>query len=256
MKRKMVVLMAMVAMMASAAWAGDTSALHPPAGSRMALVVFEDLECPACAKADPLLTQAERNYGMPLVRHDFVIPNHAWSMEAHIMARYFDTQSPQVGRRVPAIYFCQPDMRSTRRTCGSGRITLPRRTTRRCLSFYDPTGALRAKVEADTELGRAMGVHQTPTIYVVSNSPQVPLVEVTDMGKLFETIEQVKAALGPAPAAKSKKKAMKPTKKLDASARTAIAMRSAWIGPAMMARARRVTGVTAATTRSSPRASL
>ena len=73
-------------------------------------------------------------------------------------------------------------------------------------------------MEADTELGSATGVHQTPTIYVVSNSPQAPFVEVTDEGKLFETIEQVKAALGPDPAAKSKKKAMKPTKKLDASA--------------------------------------
>ena len=90
-----------VTMTASAAWAGDTSALHPPAGSRMALVVFEDLECPACAKAEPLLEQAERNYKLPLVRHDFVIPNHAWSKEAHIMARYFDAhptaQSPQLG---------------------------------------------------------------------------------------------------------------------------------------------------------------
>ena len=54
MKTKMVALIAVVMMMASAAWAaGDTSALHPPAGSRMALVVFEDLQCPACAKAEP-----------------------------------------------------------------------------------------------------------------------------------------------------------------------------------------------------------
>ncbi len=63
MKTKIVALIAVVTMMASAAWAaGDTSALHPPAGSRMALVVFEDLQCPACAKAEPLLEQAARNY--------------------------------------------------------------------------------------------------------------------------------------------------------------------------------------------------
>ena len=59
----MLALIAVVMMMAAAAWAaGDTSALHPPPGSRMALVVFEDLECPACAQAEPLLEQAERNY--------------------------------------------------------------------------------------------------------------------------------------------------------------------------------------------------
>jgi protein-disulfide isomerase len=205
MKRKMVVLMAVVAMMASAAWAGDTSALHPPAGSRMALVVFEDLECPACAKADPLLMQAERNYGMPLVRHDFVIPNHAWSMEAHIMARYFDTQSPKLGEEFRQYIFAnQQSIYKTNLREWADRFAATHHTA--LPSFYDPTGALRAKVEADTELGRVMGVHQTPTIYVVSNSPRVPPVEVTDVGKLFETIEQVKAALGPEPAARHSRK--------------------------------------------------
>ena len=101
MKTKMVGLIAVVMMMASAVWAADTSALRPPAGSRMALVVFEDLQCPACARAEPLLEQAERNYKLPLVRHDFIIPSHTWSKEAHIMARYFDAhptpQSPQLG---------------------------------------------------------------------------------------------------------------------------------------------------------------
>ncbi len=76
MKTKIVALIAGMMMMASAAWAaGDTSALHPPKGSRMALVVFEDLQCPACAKAEPLLEQAARNYHLPLVRHDFIIPD-------------------------------------------------------------------------------------------------------------------------------------------------------------------------------------
>ncbi len=66
-------------------------------------------------------------------------------------------------------------------------------------AFYDPTGALRAKVEADTQLGRVTGekgVTRTPTIYVVTDSKQEPFVEVTSQDKLFDTIEQVKAALG------------------------------------------------------------
>jgi protein-disulfide isomerase len=213
MKTKMVALMAVVAMMASAAWAGDTSALHPPAGTRIALVVFEDLECPACAKADPLLMQAERNYGLPLVRHDFVIPNHPWSKEAHIMARYFDTQSPQLGEEFRQYIFAnQTSIYKTNlrdwadKFAGAHHTALP--------AFYDPTGALRSKVEADTELGRATGVHQTPTIYVVSVAPGLPFLEVTEQGKLFETIEKVKAALPPAPkAAPAAKKATKKTAK-------------------------------------------
>jgi protein-disulfide isomerase len=208
MKTKIFALIAVVTMMVAAAWAGDaqnTSALHPPAGSRMALVVFEDLQCPACAKADPLLTQAERNYGVALVRHDFVIPNHAWSKEAHIMARYFDTQSLQLGEEFRQYIFAnQTSIYKTNlrqfadKFAAAHHKALP--------AFYDPTGALRAKVEADTELGKATGVRQTPTIYVVSNSKQTPFVEVTDQGKLFETIEQVKSSLGPAPAKARAKK--------------------------------------------------
>jgi protein-disulfide isomerase len=33
----------------------DASALKPPAGSRVAIVEFADLECPACASANPLV---------------------------------------------------------------------------------------------------------------------------------------------------------------------------------------------------------
>ena len=48
---------------------GDTSALKPPKGYKVALVVFEDLQCPDCARAEPLLKEAEKSYKIPLVRH-------------------------------------------------------------------------------------------------------------------------------------------------------------------------------------------
>jgi len=205
MRAKMVALFVVAMMMASAAWAVDMSALHPPAGNRMGLVVFEDLECPACAVADPTLVQAVRDYHIPLMRHDFVIPNHAWSNEAHIMARFFDTQSPQLGEEFRQYIFAnQNSIYKTNlrgfadRFAGQHHTALP--------AFYDPSGALRAKVEADTELGRSLGVHQTPTIYVVTDSKKEPYVEVPDKNKLFQTIEQVKAALGPEPTAKGKPK--------------------------------------------------
>jgi protein-disulfide isomerase len=209
MKTRMLGLVAAVVMTmtAMALAAGDTSALHPPAGSRMALVLFEDLECPACARAEPLLEQAARNYGLPIVRHDFVLPAHPWSKEAHIMARYFDTQSPQLGEEFRRYIFAnqaaiyKANLREwADKFAAAHHTALP--------AFYDPTGALREKVEADTQLGRVTGetgVLHTPTIYVVSDNPQMRYVEVTDQGKLFDIIEQVKGALGPATGAKSKK---------------------------------------------------
>jgi len=204
MKTKVAVLVAVVALALTGAFAADTSALRPPAGSRIALVVFEDLECPACAKADPLLLQAERNYGVALVRHDFILAQHHWSREAHIMARYFDTLSPQMGEEFRQYIFVnQNGIYKTNVRNWAEKFAAAHHTA--LPQFYDPTGALGKKVQDDTNLGAALGVHQTPTIYVVSNSPQVPPEQISDQSKLFETIEKVKTALGPAPAAKSTK---------------------------------------------------
>ena len=72
-------------------------ALRPPKGAQVALVVFEDLQCPDCRRAAPLVEEAARTYKIPVVRHDFPLPMHNWSYDAAIIARYFDTQSKQLG---------------------------------------------------------------------------------------------------------------------------------------------------------------
>jgi protein-disulfide isomerase len=206
------VVAAVAIMMTAAAFAaGDTSALHPPAGAHVALVTFEDLECPACAHAQPLLQQAQRAYSIPLIWHDFIIPNHPWSREAAIMARYFDEhptpQSPHLGEEFRAYIFAnQPQIFKANLREWADKFAAQHHTA--LPAFYDPTGKLAAKVEADTQLGRntgPTGVLHTPTIYVVSDSQQMPYVEVTDQGKLFETIEQVKASVHSSNGAKAKK---------------------------------------------------
>src|ERR1019366_10799790 len=57
----------------------NASALHPPAGARVAIVEFDDLQCPSCATANPTLMQAANTYHIPWIRHDFLIPYHNWS---------------------------------------------------------------------------------------------------------------------------------------------------------------------------------
>jgi len=44
--------------------------LRPPKGAQVALVVFEDLQCPDCRRAAPLVAQAGQTYKIPVVRHD------------------------------------------------------------------------------------------------------------------------------------------------------------------------------------------
>ncbi|MGP8268796.1 MAG: DsbA family protein, partial [Terracidiphilus sp.] len=75
----------------------DTTALHPPAGARVAIVEFADYECPDCARANPLLKEAAAKYKIPLVRHDFPLPMHNWSFTAAVNARWFDTKSKALG---------------------------------------------------------------------------------------------------------------------------------------------------------------
>src|ERR1700761_4466555 len=75
----------------------DATALKPPAGSHVAIVEFEDMECPDCARANPLLKDAAAQYHIPWVRHDFPLPFRAWSFDAAVYARWFDTKSKKIG---------------------------------------------------------------------------------------------------------------------------------------------------------------
>src|SRR6201982_3766380 len=95
-------------LVASIAAAQDKAAiLKPPKGASVAIVIFEDLECPDCARAAPLVAEASRTYKIPLVRHDFPLPMHPWAYDAAILARYFDTHSKAIGNEFRDTVFQQ-----------------------------------------------------------------------------------------------------------------------------------------------------
>src|SRR5690348_5543445 len=60
----------------------DTSMLKPPAGAKVAVIEFQDLECPACAHAFPIVHSAVAHYNIPLLEKDFPLPQHLWSYDA------------------------------------------------------------------------------------------------------------------------------------------------------------------------------
>lgn len=192
------------------------SPLRPPKGYKVALVVFEDLECPDCANAAPLLQDAVKSYHIPLVRYDFPLSQHPWARHAAIMARFFDAKSKKLGDEFRAYCFAhQPypnkqepiiktpeDLRAAaERFAAAHRVKLP--------LDVDPQGKLAAKVEADRQLGIEIGIKHTPTIYVVSDKRQgQPFIEVVDRSNLFSQIDQMIAeAGGTREKAGSKKKA-------------------------------------------------
>lgn len=86
-------------LLSSIAFAQDPSLLRPPKGAPVAIVVFQDLQCPKCRMDAPIEEEAARKHNVPLVRHDFPLPMHNWSFNAAVMARYFDSVSPDLGNQ-------------------------------------------------------------------------------------------------------------------------------------------------------------
>jgi protein-disulfide isomerase len=199
---------------------GDTSALKPPKGFKVAIVVFEDLQCPDCARAEPLLKEAEKTYKIPLVRHDFSLPQHNWSFDAHVLARYFDTKPGNLGEEWRHFIFTNQNSITKDNLRGvADRFAAEHKTI---VPFaVDPTGQFKNLVQADFQLGQRSNVQHTPTIFIVSNSQRgAPFVEVVDRAQMFQMIDNmIKQAGGTtesAPASTIKRPTRKPPVKKDA----------------------------------------
>lgn len=186
-----VFLLLLVGSAAIAAPARDTRALRPPKGARVAIVVFEDLQCPDCARANPLLEEAARTYKIPLVRYDFPLPMHNWSFQAAILARYFDTKSQKLGDEFrDEVFKHQSEITPDNLRPFAEKFAQEHKAA---LPFVvDPKGELERKVRADYQVGQATGIQHTPTIYVVSNGTSgEPFVEVVDRTRLYQLIDDM-----------------------------------------------------------------
>ncbi|MGA8151517.1 MAG: thioredoxin domain-containing protein [Terriglobales bacterium] len=168
--------------------------LRPPKGAQLAIVVFEDLQCPQCRREAPIVEQAGKTYKIPVIRHDFPLPMHNWSYEAAVIARYFDSQSKQLGTDFrDYIFEHQPEIFPTNlrqfaeKFAAEHKVDLP--------FVVDPQGRFAAEVNADRDLGKAIRLEHTPTVYVVSSNPRGrPFVEVQKPDQeLFQTIDAMKA---------------------------------------------------------------
>jgi protein-disulfide isomerase len=173
----------------------DASSLKPPAGARVAIIEFYDLECPQCAQTNPQLIAAVNQYKIPWIRRDFLIPGHIWSRQAAINARFFDTKSVKLGNDYRDYIFANqisietlPDLNKwTQKFAQAHGVALP--------FAIDPMGKFAAQVQADVDLGRRIGIDHTPTIFIVASGGHAPpYVEVVDHSKLYQLIDQALAA--------------------------------------------------------------
>jgi protein-disulfide isomerase len=178
----------------------DTSMVKPPAGSRVAIYEFEDLECPACARAFPIVHAAVDKYHIPLVRHDFPLKMHVWSFDAAVIARYLqDKVSPKVAEDYRRDVFAtqtalasKDDLQNySRRWFTNHGQTMP--------FVIDPTGLFTQEVKSDYTLGERIGLTQTPTIFVAT---QKHWVQIMDPTLLYQAIDTALAETPAAPATK------------------------------------------------------
>ncbi|MGA7908157.1 MAG: thioredoxin domain-containing protein [Candidatus Sulfotelmatobacter sp.] len=175
----------------NSARAQDTpsTVLRPPRGASVAIVVFEDLQCPQCRRMAPVVEQAGKTYKIPVIRHDFPLPMHNWSYQAAVMARYFDAHSKALGNEFRDYIFANQleiipqNLRGyADKFAAEHKVELP--------FVIDPEGKLAGEVNADRDLGKAIQIDHTPTIYIVSNRrPDRPYVEVKDNNQLYALID-------------------------------------------------------------------
>ncbi len=170
-------------------------ALKPPVGVKVAVIVFEDLQCPDCARAHPLVKQVAEQHKIPVIHRDFPLPMHNYARQAAIYARYFDSKSAKLGNAFREYVF--QNQSAITPANFKDKVTEFAQANGTALPFLlDPGKKLEAKVDADVALGKRVGIQHTPTIFVVGSSKTStePFVEVVDRSQLSKMVQDMKNA--------------------------------------------------------------
>lgn len=171
----------------------DTSALKLPsdASKGVAIYEFEDLECPACARAFPIVHAAVDKYQIPLIRRDFPLLMHVWSRDAAITARYLqDKVSPSLAEQFRRDVFANQTSIASKDDLANFTRRWFQNHGQQMPFVMDPSGRFAAEVQADYTLGERIGLSHTPTIFVLTKNGWIQIVDVT---KLYSTLDEALA---------------------------------------------------------------
>ena len=172
----------------------DTSSLKPPPGRKIAIIEFDDLECPYCAFAAPKIHAAMQQDGIPLIHHDFLIPGHHWSPQAAIEARYLEDEvSSQLADQFRTDVFANQSRISNREDLARFTARWFQSHHEQQPSKFDPSGVLAKEVQADCTYALRIGVAHTPTIVVVTAKEWI---EVTSPDRLYAAIDRAESDAG------------------------------------------------------------
>jgi protein-disulfide isomerase len=179
----------------------DTSMLKPPTGAKVAVIEWEDLECPYCAHAFPFVHMAINHYKIPLIRRDFHIPGHTWSHEGALYARYLqDKISTELATEYRREVFASQFQIASRDDLQKFTEEFFARNGKQIPFVVDPKGELDKEIKADDDLALKLNPRMyTPTIIVVTSKAWI---EVKDVSDLYQAIDQAEASVTGAPPAR------------------------------------------------------
>ena len=148
----------------------DAPALKLPAGSKVAIVVFEDLRCPACAYAHPFEVPAAEKNHVTLMRYDFPLASHVWTFEGAVCARYLEDRlrNPRLAAEYRDAVFKAQQMIASKDDLQQFNARWFPQHGQVVPFVMDPDGALAKRVQADYDAGVRLNVQYTPTIVVVT----------------------------------------------------------------------------------------
>ena len=169
----------------------DTSSLRPPPGVKVAIIEYEDLECPFCARAFPVVHAAAKHYQIPIVECDFQIDYHHWSHDAAICAHYLKAKvSPALAEEYRREVFATQYQIASQDDLHRFTQTFLQQHGQQMPFVMDPIGKFKQEIDETTAQGKKIGLRETPSIFVVTGDHWI---EVRDPNHLYEAIDQAEA---------------------------------------------------------------
>ena len=164
----------------------DASLLKPPDGAKVAIVEFENLECPWDARAHPIVQSAASSNHIPLLRRDLPITSYLpWSFDAAVSARYLqDKVSPALAEAFRTDVFANQSQIASREDLDSFTRSWFRSHNLPLPAALDSS---RNEVTTDRALADRIGVDHTPSIFVVTQTRQIPLTDVKQLDQAIHS---------------------------------------------------------------------
>jgi protein-disulfide isomerase len=147
---------------------GVTGPARGPADAAVTIVEFSDLQCPHCKEEQPnidkLLTE-EKN--VRVVYQNFPLPLHDWAAKAAAYAECIGRSSNDVfWKFIESVYAAQSDITAANATEKLNALAEQAGAKSAEVAVCADKPETVGRVERSVELGKALGINSTPTLFI------------------------------------------------------------------------------------------